>query len=159
MWILQFLPSGLILFFCNVLLAVGILLTIAGWFAHRIPVIYQYQLPFKILGVVLLALGVYFRGGYAIEKEWRQRVADLEDKLVIAKAESQKVNTVIKDRIVYRDKIITQQGQTLIEYIDREVIKNVPVQCERIPTELIDVHNKAAKINVVIDEMLKKEAK
>jgi hypothetical protein len=69
MWILHFLPDAVILWFTNLLLFAGVAITVAGFFIHRIPfpLIYQYQLPFKIVGVVLLVLGVYFRGGYAIE--------------------------------------------------------------------------------------------
>jgi chaperonin cofactor prefoldin len=131
---------------------------VLGFFVHRIPFLYQYQLPLKIGGVVLLALGVYFRGGYAVEMTWRERVAALEKQLQAAEAKSAEVNTVVQDKVVYRDKIIKEQGKTLIEYVDREVVKTIPQQCDRLPTELIEVHNRAARINQVVDEM-KKDAK
>lgn len=150
MWILQFLPDALIMWFCNILLLVGIGLTVAGWFAHRIPFIYHYQLPFKVLGVALLALGVYFRGGVAVEQEWRERVHQLEEKLKVAKEESSKVNTVIEQKIVYRDRVIQKQGETLIERV--EVIKEA--DC-RVPQEAIDVHNEAARMNKAIEDQRK----
>jgi chaperonin cofactor prefoldin len=140
------------------LLLLGVVLTVLGFFVHRIPFLYQYQLPLKIGGVVLLALGVYFRGGYAVEMTWRERVAALEKQLQAAEAKSAEVNTVVQDKVVYRDKIIKEQGKTLIEYVDREVVKTIPQQCDRLPTELIEVHNRAARINQVVDEM-KKDAK
>ena len=155
---LQFLPDAVILWFCNILLLLGVVLTVLGFFVHRIPFLYQYQLPLKIGGVVLLALGVYFRGGYAVEMTWRERVAALEKQLQAAEAKSAEVNTVVQDKVVYRDKIIKEQGKTLIEYVDREVVKTMPQQCDRLPTELIEVHNRAARINQVVDEM-KKDAK
>lgn len=155
---LQFLPDAVILWFCNILLLVGIVLTALGFFVHRIPFLYQYQLPFKIGGVLLLAAGVYFRGGYAVEMTWRERVAELEKKLSVAEAKSAEVNTVVQNRIVYRDKVIKEQGKTLIEYVDREVVKTIPAQCDRLPQELIDVHNRAARIDRVADEM-KKDSK
>lgn len=158
MWMLQFLPDAVILWFCNILLLVGIVLTALGFFVHRIPFLYQYQLPFKIGGVLLLAAGVYFRGGYAVEMTWRERVAELEKKLSVAEAKSAEVNTVVQNRIVYRDKVIKEQGKTLIEYVDREVVKTIPAQCDRLPQELIDVHNRAARIDRVADEM-KKDSK
>jgi hypothetical protein len=158
MWILQFLPDAVILWFCNILLLLGVVLTVLGFFVHRIPLLYQYQLPLRIGGVVLLALGVYFRGGYAVEMTWRERVAALEKQLQAAEAKSAEVNTVVQDKVVYRDKIIREQGKTLIEYVDREVVKTIPQQCDRLPTELIEVHNRAARINQVVDEM-KKDAK
>ena len=152
---LQFLPDAVILWFCNILLLLGIALTVLGFFVHKIPFLYQYQLPFKIAGVILLALGVYFRGGYAVEMTWRERVTELEKKLAAADAKSAEVNTVIEQKIVYRDKIVREQGKTLTEYVDREVVKLIPAQCDRLPQELIDVHNRAARIDRVADEARK----
>lgn len=153
---LQFLPDGVILWFTNILLVIGVILTLAGFFVHRIPLLWKYQLPFKIVGVVLLAAGVYFRGGYAIEMIWRGRVAELEANLEVARQESAKVNTVIRDRVVYRDKIIREQGQTLVEYVDREVVKTIPAQCERLPAEIVEIHNRAARLDKVADELRQK---
>lgn len=152
MWILHFLPDAVILWFCNLLLLVGIVLTIAGWFAHRIPLIYHYQLPFKVLGVALLALGVYFRGGVAVEQEWRERVHQLEEQLKVAKEESAKVNEKIVEKIVYKDKIIKQQGETIIQKVDN--IITVEKDC-RVPQEAIDVHNEAARMNKIIEQQRK----
>jgi hypothetical protein len=159
MWMLQFLPDAVILWFCNILLLLGVGLTVLGFFVHKIPFLYQYQLPFKIAGVVLLAAGVYFRGGYAVEMTWRDRVAELEKQLEVAAAKSAEVNTVIKDRVVFRDKIIKEQGKTLTEYVDREVVKVIPAQCDRLPAELIDIHNRAAQMNKVVEELTQKDAK
>lgn len=155
---LQFLSDAVILWFCNILLLVGIVLTALGFFVHRIPFLYQYQLPFKIGGVLLLAAGVYFRGGYAVEMTWRERVAALEKQLAVAEAKSAEVNTVIEQKVVYRDKVVREQGKTLTEYVDREVVKLIPAQCDRLPQELIDVHNRAARIDRVVDDA-KKDAK
>jgi type VI protein secretion system component VasK len=153
MWILHFLPDSVILWFVNILLLAGILLTIAGWFAHRIPLIYQYQLPFKIVGVLLLVLGVYFRGGYAIETEWRERVTELEQKLKVAEAESAKVNEVIKEKIVTKTQVIREKGETIIQRV--EVLKDAACP---VPQEAIDVHNEAARMNQAI-EAARKAAK
>lgn len=155
---LQFLPDAVILWFCNILLLLGIVLTVLGFFVHKIPFLYQYQLPLRIVGVLLLAAGVYFRGGYAVEMTWRERVAALEKQLQVAEAKSAEVNTVIEQKVVYRDKIVREHGKTLTEYVDREVVKLIPAQCDRLPSELIEVHNRAARINQVVDEM-KKDAK
>jgi len=150
MWILHFLPDSLIIWFCNILLLAGVVLTVAGWFAHRIPFVYHYQLPFKVLGVALLVLGVYFRGGVAVEQEWRARVAEVEAKLKVAEEKSKEVNTVIEQKIVYRDRLIKQQGETLIERV--EVIKDA--DC-RVPQEAVEVHNEAARMNRIIEEQRK----
>ena len=149
MWILHFLPDALILWFCNILLLTGVVLTVAGFFAHRIPVIWQYQLPFRFLGIALLVLGVYFRGGFAVEAEWRERVAEVEARLAVAEQKSvatnQKIDTVAREKI----RVIRGQTQIVRQYIDREVVrydtKFLPGgQCE-IPKEFIEAHNKSAE--------------
>jgi len=149
MWILHFLPDALILWFCNILLFAGVVLTAAGFFAHRIPVIWQYQLPFRVLGIALLVLGVYFRGGLAVEAEWRERVAEVEAKLAVAEQKSADANTKIDTAAREKIKIIRGQTQIVRQYIDREVVKYdtkfMPGgQCE-IPQEFVRAHNQSAE--------------
>ena len=143
MWILHFLPDAAILWFCNILLLVGIALTVAGFFAHRIPLVWQYQLPFKVLGIALLSLGVYFRGGYSVEMDWRERVAEVEAKLKVAEEKSTKENTRIETRVVRKTEYITRRGQDIVQYVDREVAKydNTGV----IPKPFVEAHNRAAE--------------
>ena len=153
MWILHFLPDSVILWFTNLLLLTGIVATVAGLFAHRIPLIWQYQLPFKIAGIALLALGVYFRGGYAIEMQWRERVKEVEAQLEVAKQESAKVNTVVETKVVTKTQVVKEKADTLIQYVDREVVREVN-NCP-IPKEVIDVHNEAAQMNRAIEQQRK----
>lgn len=129
------------------------MLTLLGFFVHKIPFLYQYQLPFKIIGIVLLTGGVYFRGGYEIEKTWRERVAELENKVVIAENKSAVVNTVFRDRVVYRDKIVREQAETLVQFVDREVVRTITPECNNLPNELIEVHNRAARINEAVQKL------
>ena len=149
MWILDFLPDAAILWFCNILLLTGVVLTVAGFFVHRFPVISQYQLPFRVLGIALLVLGVYFRGGYAVEAEWRERVAEVEARLAVAEQKSVATNTKIDT--VAREKIRVIRGQTQIvrQYIDREVVKYdtkfAPGGICEIPKEFFIAHDDAAK--------------
>jgi hypothetical protein len=143
MWILHFLPDAAILWFCNILLLVGLVLTVAGFFAHRIPLVWQYQLPFKVLGIALLVAGVYFRGGYAVEAEWRERVAEVEAKLAQAEQQSQQANVVIEKKGKDRIRVIKEKGEVIKQYIDREITKydNTCV----IPDEVVRAHNAAAR--------------
>ena len=144
-------PDALILWFCNILLLIGTVLTVAGFFIHRIPMplLWQYQLPFKIVGMLLLVAGVYFRGGYAVEAEWRERVAEVEAKLRAAEEQSAKENVRIQERVVKKTEYITRRGQDIIQYVDREIVKyDVKFapggQCE-IPREFITTINRAAE--------------
>ena len=150
MWILHFLPDALILWFCNLLLLTGVVLTVAGFFAHRIPLIWQYQLPFKVLGIALLAGGVYFRGGYGVEMAWRERVAEVEARLKTAEEQSTKENTRIETKTVNRTRLIRERGEEIVKYVDREVVKYdtkfIPGGICEIPREFIKVHNDAAEV-------------
>ena len=143
MWILHFLPDSFILWFCNCLLFAGIVLTIAGFFAHRIPLIGQYQLPFKIGGIALLILGVYFRGGLAVETEWRERVAAVEAKLAVAEKASAEANSQIDTRVQKQVTSIRQRMTYVRQYVDREVVRYND-QCV-IPEPFIKAHNAAAE--------------
>ena len=143
MWILYLLPDALILWFCNILLLAGVALTVTGFFAHRIPLVTQYQLPFKILGIALLTLGVYFRGGLAVEETWRERVAEVEAKLRVAEQQSAKENTRIETRVVKKIEYITRRGEDIVQYVDREVAK-YDNTCA-IPQPFIQAHNRAAE--------------
>lgn len=143
MWILHFLPDAVILWFCNILLLVGVALTIAGFYAHRIPLVWQYQLPFKVLGIALLTLGVYFRGGYAVEQTWRERVAEVEAKLKVAEEQSAQANQQLDKKATAKTKVIKEKAVIVRQYIDREVVK-YDNSCV-IPQPFIKAHNDAAE--------------
>jgi hypothetical protein len=112
-----------------------------------------------MLGIVLLITGVYFRGGYAIEMEWRERVREMEAKVAEAEKKSAHTNTVIKKVYVDRVKKIRQ---TSVVYRDRikEVEKVIDRDC-RVPAEAIQILNDAARTPRAIVETgpLTKDAK
>ena len=149
MWILHFLPDSVILWTCNIVLLAGVLLTVTAFFIKRIPVINQYRTPAQVLGIALLVLGVYWRGGYAVEQEWRERVAEVEAKVAAAEAQSAEENVKIVTKVMTKTQVIRTRGETITKYIDREIVrydeKFAPGgQCE-IPQEFIKAHNSAAE--------------
>ena len=149
MWILHFLPDALILWICNIVLLAGLLLTAAAFFIKNIPVINQYRIPAQVLGIALLVIGVYWRGGYAIEQEWRERVAEVEAKVAAAEAKSAEENVKIVTKVVTKTQVIKTRGETITKYIDREIVKYDEKfapggQCE-IPREFIKALNDAAE--------------
>jgi hypothetical protein len=149
MWILHFLPDALILWICNIVLLAGILLTATAFFIRRIPVINQYRTPAQVLGIALLVVGVYWRGGYTIEQEWRERVAEVEARVAAAEAQSQEENVKIVTKVVTKTQISRTRGETITKYIDREIVRYDEKFakggiCE-IPQEFIQAHNSAAE--------------
>ena len=143
MWILHFLPDSIILWFCNILLLTGIAATAAGFVAHRVPALWSYQLGLKLSGIALLVLGVYFRGGLAVETEWRERVAAVEARLAVAEKASEAANQTIEAKTQQRVTQIRQRMTYVRQYVDREVVRYND-QCQ-IPQPFIDVHNRAAE--------------
>ena len=115
----------------------------SGFFAHRIPLVSQYQLPFKILGIALLTLGVYFRGGVAVETEWRERVAAVEAQLAEAEKASVEANKGIEQNTQKKTTEIRQRTQYIRQYVDREVVR-YDTGCT-IPETFVRAHNMAAE--------------
>ena len=131
------------------MLLAGILLTAAAFFIRRIPVINQYRTPAQVLGIALLVIGVYWRGGYAIEMEWRERVAEAEARVAAAEAQSKEENVKIVTKVVTKIQVVRTRGEDIVKYVDREIIKYDTKfapggQCE-IPKEFIKAINDAAE--------------
>ena len=131
------------------MLLAGILLTVTAFFIKRIPIINQYRIPAQVLGIALLVLGVYWRGGYAIEMEWRERVAEVEARVAAAEAKSAEENVKIVTKVVTKTQVIRTRGETITKYIDREIVRYDEKfakggVCE-IPQEFIKAHNSAAE--------------
>jgi len=143
MWILHLLPDTVILWFCNLLLIAGCMLTALAFFIQAIPLINQYRKPAQVLGIALLVLGVYFRGGYSVEQQWRERVTEVEAKLKQAEEQSAQANTKIETRVVNKTQYIKTRGADIVKYVDREVVKYDDA-C-KIPQPFIQAHNRAAE--------------
>ena len=125
------------------------MLTAAAFFIRRIPVINQYRTPAQVLGIALLVMGVYWRGGYAIEMEWRERVAEVEARVAAAEAKSAEENVKIVTKVVTKTQVIRTRGADIVKYVDREIVRYDEKFakggiCE-IPQEFIKAHNSAAE--------------
>jgi len=155
MWILHLLPDAFIEWIVNVILIAGALTTVAGFFVRFVPFVNQYRIPVQIAGILLLTTGVYFRGGYSTEMAWRERVREAEARVAAAEQRSAETNTEIITKLVTQTKVIHKQGQDIVKYIDREVVRNQEVirfveNCP-IPSVIISTHN-AAALNQPIEE-------
>ena len=143
MWILQFLPDSVILWFTTLLLIAGVAVTAAAFFLKIVPFINIYRLPLQILGIVLLVIGVYLRGGYAIEMEWRERVRELEAKVAASEQQSAELNQRLGQEI--------DKKRAARRELDEAVRKNIEANREAINAECrlnpaaIDAYNQAVK--------------
>ena len=153
MWVLHFLPDAFLAFIVNAILIIGVVSTFISFvILNRLlmmfPPLANYYRIAQVVSIIILLAGVYFKGGYSTEMLWRERVAEVEAKLKEAEAKSAEVNTVIETKIVNRVKEIKVQGDEVIKYVDREIVKYdtkfLPGGICEIPKEVILAHNAAA---------------
>ena len=92
MWMLAFLPDAFLAWIINTILITGIIGFAASFFfgyvVRWLPSIAPYHLLIQVVSIVLLVAGVYFKGGYSVEMDWRAKVAELESKVAIAEQKS-----------------------------------------------------------------------
>ena len=124
MWMLSFIPDAFLAWVVNTILiagAVGFVVSFFfGFVVRYLPLIAPYRMFIQIVSIFLLVAGVYFKGGYSVEMEWRSKVAELEEKVKVAEEKSKQVNekivTVYKDRV----KTVKETQVVIQEKIDRK---------------------------------------
>lgn len=123
MWMLTFLPDSILYAFVNIVFYAGVIASVLG-FVFNLPFLRQYRFIVQVVGILLLVAGVYFKGGYEVEMQWRERVAELEKKVKIAEDKSNKANAQMQTKIVTKIIKIKEKAKVVKEtiYRDREVI-------------------------------------
>ena len=148
MWMLAFVPDAFLAYIVNAILIAGAIGTFFTFFIlHRVvrwvPAIAPYHLILQIVSIVMLVAGVYLKGGYGVEMEWREKLRIAEERAKAAEEQAKVVNekivTVYKDRV----KVVTETKFVIQEKI-KEVEKIIDAQCKVAP-EAVDIHNAAAK--------------
>lgn len=147
MWIFEWLPDAV----THIIFLIGALGIFAGFVLTFIPFVKQYKLAIQITSLFIFALGVYLEGGLADNKEWTAKVKELEGKIAVAEEKSKTANVIVEEKIVTKTNVVKQKGKDIIQYIDREVVKNNEVikyveNCP-VPKAIIDAHNQAATMN------------
>ena len=150
-WMVGLIPDAVLSSLYWLIIAAGVTGVLAGWLGKWIPFYGNYVKILQPLGIVLLVLGVWLRGGYDTEIAWRAKVAEAEARVAAAEQKSQETNTVIEQKIVEKTKIIKGKTEYITQYLDREVVKKEEIikyieQCP-VPKEIIDIHNQAADMN------------
>lgn len=148
MWFLSFVPDSLLAWIVNTVFVVGAIGSFLSFFVlHRIlnkfPALAPYHLLIQIVSAVLLVVGIYWKGGYGVEMEWREKLRIAEEKARIAEQQAAELNTKLDAEIKKKQQVVKEN--TII-YRDRikEVAKVIDKQCVVAP-EAIDIHNAAAK--------------
>ena len=143
MWLLHLLPDTFLIWIINLLLIGGLIGMVIGFIGGKIPFVGTYATIIKIVSIVLFCIGLYWKGGYSVEEDWRQRVADMEEKVRIAEEKSKEVNTVIETKYKDRVKKVTETRNIIVEKIKINE-KIIDAKCELDPV-VISILNEAAK--------------
>ena len=143
MWLLHLLPDTFLIWIINLLLIGGLIGMVIGFIGGKIPFVGTYATIIKIVSILLFCIGLYWKGGYSVEQDWRQRVAELEEKVKDAEEKSRQTNVVIETK--YRDRIqkVTETRERIVEKI-KEREKVIDAKCELDPA-VISILNEAAK--------------
>lgn len=160
MWILHFLPDAFLEFIVNAVLLTGVVTTVITCFflkylVRLIPVIAPYTFAAQVISVIILLSGVYFKGGYSTEMIWRERVEEAKAKVQEAEQRAHQYSDELDKVTRERDKLRTARGRVIIEQVER--IKIDP-RCDKLPAEIIDIHNQAAKMDELVEQK-RKESK
>ena len=160
MWLLSWVPDAILIHVVNAILILGAVTVFLSYFVvNRLlrwfPPISPYVTFIQIISAIILLAGVYFKGSFQTEAEWRAKVAEAQQRVDRAEQEAKQANEALakktKEKIVY----VKEKGLVIKQYLDRvvtqdkEVIKFVE-HCP-IPAKIIETHN-AAAVNTPVEE-------
>jgi preprotein translocase subunit SecF len=148
MWMLSWVPDSLLLWIVHAVLIAGLVGSFLSFFLlHRIvnwfPALAPWHLLIQIVSIVLLVGGVYFKGGYDTEAEWRAKVKEAEAKVAVAEQQSQQLNENLKVEQQKKQKVRVEYYNTVKTQI-KEVEKVIDAECKLDP-KVNELINKAAK--------------
>lgn len=144
MWVMNFLPDWIF----HAILIAGILGYLGTYILRFIPFFKIYELPIQICSILVIAIGVWFEGALSNQQAWEDKVKEVEAKVAQVEVKSAEANVEIITKIVNKTKIIREKGKDIVNYVDREVVKDKEVvkfveNCP-IPEIIIKTHNAAA---------------
>ena len=140
---MHLLPESFLILIIHALLVTGLIGMVIGFVGSKIPFVGTYATIIKIVSIVLFCIGLYWKGGYSVEEDWRQRVADMEEKVRISEEKSKETNVVIETKYKDRVKKITETRNVIVEKIKINE-KIIDAKCELDPV-VISILNEAAK--------------
>lgn len=151
MWMLSWLPDSSLFYIVNIIFVVGVVSSFLAFFVlHRIlnwfPALAPYYLLIQIVSAVLLVSGIYFKGGYGVEMEWRNKVAELEAKIAVSEAQSKDANVKLDAAIKSKTKVV-KEVQVVIKEKIVKVAGKIDADC-KVDPEAIEIINDAAKNQV-----------
>lgn len=145
---LSWLPDSLLSYIVNATFVIGAISFFLSFFVlhkilNRFPTLAPYNLLIQIVSTVLLIAGIYFKGGYGVEMEWRNKVAEIEAKVKVAEAQSVQANIELAAKQKEKVKIV-KEVQVVIKERIVQVASKIDAEC-KVDAEAINIINDAAK--------------
>jgi hypothetical protein len=150
-WIFSIIPDAVLNWVYWGIIAVGLTGLFAGWLGKFIPFYGKYVEFLKPIGIALLVLGVWLRGGYDTEMAWRAKVEDAQAKVAKAEEASKDANTKLEAKIKEKVKVRTEYITTVKERIVKDT-QIIDAECKVAPEAIKDLNDAAVN-------PLKKEVK
>lgn len=142
-WMISLLPDAVLNFIYWAIILAGVTGVVAGWLGRWIPFYGNYAKFLKPLGVVLIALGLYLKGGYDTEMAWRAKVEEAKAKVAEAEKASESLNKKLAEEKKKKEKVRVEYYNTVKTQI-KEVEKIIDGECKLDP-KVNEIINKAAK--------------
>ena len=143
MFLLHLLPDSFLIWIINILLTGGLIGMVVGFFGSKLPFVSTYARMIQIASIIAFCIGLYWKGGYSVEQDWRERVAEMEAKIKVSEEKSKEINTVIVTKYKDRIKKVTETKEVIVEKIKVNE-KIIDAKCELDPM-VISILNEAAK--------------
>lgn len=100
----------------------------------------------QVVSVIIIAMGVYWKGGVSVEKEWRSKLEAAEQRARAAESEARIANGQIK--YVFQDKIhVVKEVQVVIQDRIGKAADSIDRDC-KITEETVSILNDAARNSV-----------
>jgi hypothetical protein len=139
MWLLNWLPYWV---FYLILIA-GLLGIVASYVLKAIPFVRAHAMGIQVAGILLTVLGVWFAGGIAKDREYKERIADLQ--LQVAKAEKAAAEANAQIEYVYVDRIkVVEKIKYQVVSSIRENSSELDANC-KISPKAVEILNQSAE--------------
>jgi len=140
-WMLSLLPDNVLNVSINIAIILGLILTFALSFINSIY-IDLYKPPLQLLGILLLIVGIFFKGYIISEMEWKAKITEEQEKVRISEEKSKKAVEDLANEIE-RKKSGVKEVQVVIKERIKTVEKQIDKDCN-VDFEAISIINDAA---------------
>jgi hypothetical protein len=142
MWILSLIPTVLLDLIVNLTIVLGLAGIILSFFLHLVPLSINKTI-LQVISIILIVIGVYWKGGINVEKEWRAKVEAAETRAKVA--EEKAATATAKVEYVFIDRVQkVRDVQVVVQERIRDLSVKIDENCKVVP-EVIELHNQAAR--------------